>query len=48
MKRDYETPEMEVFSFEVKDRVMNTPCSTGYNGPVCPVDGDGGTDFSNF
>lgn len=49
MKKDYETPEMEVFSFEAKDRVMDSGCSLdgspcgcqiGY--VECPIDNTSG------
>lgn len=33
MKIEYESPVMEVFSFEIKDNLMDTSeCSTGYSG----------------
>lgn len=40
MKQEYESPVLEIFSFNAKDEVMNSGgCGAGYNGPVCPVDG---------
>jgi len=41
MKKEYESPTLEVFSFETKDTVMDSPdtCATGYSGGVCPYDG---------
>lgn len=42
MKLEYESPVLEVFSFEAKENVMNTPCThLGCVGDIdyCAMDG---------
>lgn len=39
MKLEYESPVLEVFSFEAKENVMDSGPCNAYDGAVCPVDG---------
>ena len=39
MKKEYVSPEVEVFQFEVADRVMDSECDT-YNAGDLPSSGD--------
>lgn len=43
MKLEYESPVMEVFSFDVTDSVAESDCNT-YQGPGCIPDGQCVTD----
>ena len=38
MKKEYESPTLEVLRFDVQDPVMESDCTT-YTGGVCPYDG---------
>lgn len=38
MKLEYESPVIEIFSFNVTDTVAQSDCNT-YTGGVCPSDG---------
>jgi hypothetical protein len=38
MKKEYESPALEVLNFDVRDSVMDSDCTT-YTGGTCPYDG---------
>lgn len=38
MKKEYESPALEVLHFDVQDSVMDSDCTT-YTGGTCPYDG---------